>query len=189
MPIWTTSEHLSENGTVKMTYVDETPKYTQALGIANLEKLTYIIGNLKWEVLRNPLPTSPFFTSDNPVAIEPKKNSSIPNIIVPLTPQLALRIQARHNKDHAIHHNFDRNKTTFKTLTPKDVERINRLIVQSAENNVFFGEELSWIGPFAKRYSMYRIEIKSTIDRQIECTVITSEKVFRERTIDGQPHS
>ncbi|MCS5709875.1 DUF4238 domain-containing protein [Candidatus Berkiella aquae] len=91
-PIWTTADKVPNMKSLKKGYVSADPKYAQANGIYTVEKLAYTIGNLKWELLRNPFPDSPFFTSDNPIAMEPKKHSHLPNIIVPLTPQLALRI-------------------------------------------------------------------------------------------------
>src|ERR1700692_2293138 len=46
------------------------PKFPQAIGIAHILNMTSMLGNFAWEVLQNPFPDSPFFTSDFPVAIE-----------------------------------------------------------------------------------------------------------------------
>jgi Protein of unknown function (DUF4238) len=69
------------------------PKYPQAIGIANILKMTVMLGNATWDILKNPFDDCPFFTSDFPAAIEEADNPHALNRIVPLTPHLAIRIQ------------------------------------------------------------------------------------------------
>ena len=67
-------------------------KYPQAIGIASILERTAKFGNSKWEILRNRFADNPFFTSDFPAAIEKSGDPRILNRIVPLAPDLAIRI-------------------------------------------------------------------------------------------------
>jgi hypothetical protein len=67
------------------------PKYPQALGISTIISRASVYGNSPWEILLNSIPECPFFTSDFPVAIEATGKRTM-NWIVPLTPDLAIRI-------------------------------------------------------------------------------------------------
>ena len=80
---------LIEDGTV---VVNIDPKYPQALGIESIIHRTSLWGNSAWEVLLNEEDDSSFFTSDYPAAIEPSDDPRISNRIVPLAPDLAIRI-------------------------------------------------------------------------------------------------
>jgi hypothetical protein len=68
------------------------PKFAQAIGIANVLNLTALLGNFRWEILHNEFGDSPFFTSDFPIAIEETADPRTLNKIVPLSPDLAVRI-------------------------------------------------------------------------------------------------
>ena len=81
---------LLRDGTVKTT-ID--PKYPQAIGVESILRNTARFGNFKWEILHNDSDDSPFFTSDFPVAIEKTERPGVLNRIVPLAPNLALRIR------------------------------------------------------------------------------------------------
>jgi hypothetical protein len=59
---------LLADGTVKLE-ID--PKFPQALGITTMMSRLSILGNSQWEILLNDHSTSPFFTSDYPIALEP----------------------------------------------------------------------------------------------------------------------
>ncbi len=80
---------LLADGTVKFT-VD--PKFPQAVGISNILHHTSVFGNSPWEILHNGEINNPFFTSDYPVAMEIFNINTPINRIVPLAPDLAIRI-------------------------------------------------------------------------------------------------
>jgi Protein of unknown function (DUF4238) len=84
----TASELLAE-GKIKHV-IDE--KYPQAIGIANVLHHVRSYGNSFWEILVNDESNSPFFTSDYPLAIEETANVLVLNRIVPLAPNVAIRI-------------------------------------------------------------------------------------------------
>ena len=68
-------------------------KYPQALGVDTLLKKLSVFGNSHWEILHNKGNDTPLFTSDYPIAVErSKKNWYIAHRIVPLAPDIAVRI-------------------------------------------------------------------------------------------------
>ena len=80
---------LIEDGTVKF---DVDQKYPQALGINSIKSNVSVFGNSQWEILLNFNEDDPYFTSDYPVAIETFSGNTPINRIVPLTPDIAVRI-------------------------------------------------------------------------------------------------
>jgi Protein of unknown function (DUF4238) len=69
------------------------PKYPQAIGVTSVMHHVSVFGNSPWEILRNGEADSPFFTSDYPAAIEVLDLNTPINRIVPLAPDLAIRIK------------------------------------------------------------------------------------------------
>jgi hypothetical protein len=148
------SKSLSEllaDGTV---YDDVDPKFPQAIGINSIIERVLRFVNSKWEILHNEVVDSPFFTSDFPVAIEATGHQGVVNRIVPLTPDLAIRIIP----------NVERSRTTAKFTYKRRTSRrakileINRLIVRCAEDMVFYHDNHEWIGKFVAKNRYYRIE-------------------------------
>jgi len=74
-------------------------KYPQAIGISQMLRNVAALENFKWDILLNHFDESSFFTSDYPVAIEETKDWRILNRIVPLAPNLAVRIRPNLNID------------------------------------------------------------------------------------------
>jgi hypothetical protein len=147
---------LLRSGAVKVT-ID--PKYPQAIGISSILRFTALFGNFKWEVLRNDFNDSPFFTSDFPAAIEKTNNPRIVNRIVPLAPNLALRVKpditlARRPSDFSFS-NFD--YCTHK-IGRAELVKLNSLIVRCAEETVFYRDDHPWVQPFIAKNRHYRIE-------------------------------
>lgn len=139
--------------------VDVDPKFPQAIGIASILKNTAMFGNFRWEVLHNSIDDSPYFTSDHPVAIEMTAPRSARNKIVPLSPNLAIRIRPNHaiNSEQAdfTFSNFDYQS---KELRLREIEQINRLIVRCAEELVFFRDNHPWVPGFVRKHRHFRIE-------------------------------
>ncbi|KYG21733.1 hypothetical protein SE92_16995 [Bradyrhizobium sp. AT1] len=148
---------LIESGIIKTT-IDE--KYPQALGIDGIVDRVNIWGNSAWDILINEhAGNSPFFTTDFASGIELSDDPRIINRLVPLGPDLAIRIRpdldARDlNKD-----------TTFKAfrcrlLTPSrsEVRVINRTIVRCGEEFVFFRDNHGWVEDFLNKNRSFRVE-------------------------------
>jgi hypothetical protein len=134
-------------------------KYPQAMGIASVLSRTIAFGNFKWDVLINPFDDSPFFTSDFPIAIEKTEDLRILNRIVPLSPNLAIRIRPDLSLDRdRSDFSFSNFRYAIRKLTRAEVFGTNRLIVRCAENTVFFRDDHVWIPRFVKKNAAFRIE-------------------------------
>jgi hypothetical protein len=154
------SKSLSEllaDGTV---YDDVDPKFPQALGINSIIERVSMIGNSKWEILHNEVVDSPFFTSDFPVAIEVTGHQRVLNYIVPLTPDLAIRIIPDDRLCGTTPDlSFARFISRRRTPPRSKILEINRLIVRCAEDMVFYRDNHEWIGKFVAKNRYYRIEV------------------------------
>jgi hypothetical protein len=148
---------LLESGEVKIM-VDA--KYPQAIGISTVLNRISVYGNASWEILLNSSVDSPFFTSDYPIALEPV--GFIPNWIVPLTPNTAIRIvpdikQSGAQRDLTFK-NFRFNR---REVSRQEVLAINRLLVQCAEEIVFYRDDRPWVVAFVARNSQFRVEAET----------------------------
>jgi Protein of unknown function (DUF4238) len=135
------------------------PKYPQAIGIANVQKMTLMLGNSAWEILRNPFDDCPFFTSDFPAAIEESDNPHALSRIIPLTPNLAIRIR----RDISLKRDLDdpplrRFRHRVRRIGREELGAVNRLLVQCAEDLVFYRDDHPWVKPFIKKNACYRVE-------------------------------
>lgn len=155
------------------------PKYPQALGIASILGHVATFGNFKWEILHNPFVNSPFFTSDYPVATEKTADFRVSNRIIPLTPKLALRIRPDILINRAsIDDSFKNFTCKIRYLNHKEVVYINRLIVQCAENQIFYSEDQAWIPLFIEKHRNYRLEPHTEILRVPGGTLqLSTEKI------------
>ncbi len=152
---------LLDDGTVEIN-IDQ--KFPQALGLNGILGSTSLFGNAHWDILINTNPNSLFFTSDFPAAME-RPNINVPaNRIVPLAPDLAVRIitdprLARSKPD--LHFS----KFRYRRRKPDATEtvQLNRLIVRCAEDLVFFRDEHQWIPAFVAKNRGYRID--TAVDR------------------------
>ncbi len=129
------------------------------MGISSILQRTATFGNFRWEILRNGFADNPFFTSDFPAAIEKSDDPRILNRIVPLAPDLAIRIRP----DLAI----ERGQADFsfanvgyhiRDISHAELVQLNRLIVQCAEETVFYRDDSPWVQPFVAKNRQYRIE-------------------------------
>jgi len=143
-------------GTVKVK-VD--PKFPQAIGISSILRSVALFGNFRWDILLNGFDHSPFFTSDFPAAIEETGDWRIINRIVPLTPNLAVRIRPdlTIDKDRA-DFSFANFRCRVRNIRQKEAVEINRLIVRCAEDTVFYRDDSAWVRRFIAKNRHYRIE-------------------------------
>jgi len=140
-------------------FVAVDPKYSQAVSIASILENTIAFANSRWDILRNPFDRSPFFTSDFPVAIERTGDARVLNKILPLAPDLAVRIcpdlsQGRKRDDFS----FSQFRGAVRKLRRSEVVGINRLIVRCAETTVFFRDDHEWVPGFVKKNAGFRVE-------------------------------
>jgi len=147
---------LIENGTV-IFEIDG--KYPQALGIAGLVNRVLLFGNSDWEILINEEADSPFFTSDFPIAIEQSEDPRILNRIIPLAPNLAVRIRPKIEqpiREDAL--KFQNFRSRSYRPSRQEVGEINRLIVRCAEEQVYYSNARTWVLPFVQKNAGYWIE-------------------------------
>ncbi len=148
---------LLRRGAVEIT-ID--PKFPQAIGINSILEMTSTFGNFKWEILFNNIEDSPFFTSDFPVAIE---NTTVPDIInriVPLAPNLAVRIRPNReiNKHDRADPTFANFRCRFRKVCRRELVKLNCLIVRCAEDTVFYRDDHPWVQTFIAKNRYYLIE-------------------------------
>jgi hypothetical protein len=135
------------------------PKFPQALGINSIIGWVSVFGNSRWEILRNEEAGTPFFTSDFPVGLERSPDPRVLNRIVPLAPDLAIRIcpDIRLSGQQP-----DLSFKTFKAkqhkLKRREVVEINRCIVRCAEDTVFYRDDFDWVVPFISKNRRYQVE-------------------------------
>lgn len=163
---------LLHDGAVEFT-VD--PKYSQATGIASILDFIDIFGNCEWEILQNDFKDSPFFTSDYPIAIEKTSDPRVLNKIVPLAPNLAVRIKPDISRDRT-QKDFTFSKFSYvkRNLGHEDVVKINTLLVRCAEEIVFYRDNHPWVQAFIRKNQHYRIEACSENLRTATGTVLFS---------------
>lgn len=139
--------------------VDIDPKYPQAIGISSILSLTSMFGNFAWDILINTVDDSPFFTSDFPIAIEQTNDPRILNRIVPLSPNIAIRIKPNISQaDVANDFSFSGFKSSTRKISRQEVISINKLIVRCAETILFYRDNQKWIPGFVKKNAKFRIE-------------------------------
>jgi Protein of unknown function (DUF4238) len=110
--------------------------------------------------LYNNFDDSPFFTSDFPVAIENTEDPDIINRIVPLAPNLAVRIRPNRelNKEDRTDPAFTNFRCRFRNVNRQQLVKLNCLIVRCAEDTVFYRDDHPWVQPFIAKNRHYLIE-------------------------------
>ena len=137
------------------------PKYPQAIGVANILRRVVMFGNFHWEALVNTHDDCPYFNSDFPVAIEPTADKRVLNRVVPLAPNIALRICpdiSLSGKPAS----WDFHKFVFskREVTRHEAIEINRKLVRSAENTVFYRDDQHWVTGFVKKTGISGLRLK-----------------------------
>jgi hypothetical protein len=124
-----------------------------------------VFGNSPWEILHNYETDSPFFTSDYPATIEVTDLNTPINRIIPLAPDIAVRIMPDVNLSGSKPDlSFEKHKSLHRTLKRREVVDLNRLIVRCAEDLVLYRDDQHWIETFIAKNRRYRIE---TVTQQI----------------------
>ena len=135
------------------------PKFPQAIGISSIHRSLAIFGNFRWDILLNGFNHSPFFTSDFPAAIEETRDRLIINRIVPLAPNLAIRIRPDLTIDKDLaDFSFANFHCRRRCISQKQAVEINRLIVRCAEDTVFYRDDSAWVQRFIAKNRHYRVE-------------------------------
>ena len=157
-------------------------RYPQAVGISNIIDHVTAFGNFHWDILLNEHAGTPFFTSDFPVAVEATRDPHLVARIVPLTPQLAIRICPRVElSGKKLEPTFER--FSFSVLRParQEILAINRTIVRSAESLIFHSTPAPWVASFVCKHAKFRVEIE-TLNTAVDTGFLSvSRTIVRER--------
>ena len=133
-------------------------KFPQAIGITTIMKFVSIWGNSCWEILHNDDPETQFLTSDFPAAIELRPDQII-NRVIPLAPNLAVRFIPDPRQSRAkVDLSFSGFRYRHRTPSRAEAIEINRLIVQCAEDVVFWHDERGWIAGFVEKHRHFQVE-------------------------------
>lgn len=151
-------------------------KFPQAIGINSIHRSIAIFGNFRWDILLNDFNDSPFFTSDFPVAIEKTRDRCTINRIVPLTPNLAIRMRPDLTMDKDLADlSFANFRCHRRKISRKEAVEINRLIVRCAEDTVFYRDDSAWVQRFIAKNRHYRIESTASKQRAGNGFLVTSK--------------
>lgn len=146
---------LLRNGTVQ---IEIDPKFPQSLGIKPIERLATVFLNSSWELLHNEVDGSPFVTSDFPVAIEPTADPRVLARLVPLAPDLAVRLVPMLPPGPARRQTAQANgRRRHRFVDREEVAKLNRTIVRCAEDTVFYGNDAPWAPKLVVRNREFRV--------------------------------
>ena len=147
---------LLQDGTV---HWEIDPKFPQAFGITSIIGWISVFGNSSWEVLNNYELDTPFFTSDFPIGLEKSNDPRVLNKIVPLAPDLAIRIRPDIRLSGAqTDLTFRQFRSKQRVLRRQEIVEINRCLVRCAEDMVFYRDNSNWVAPFIAKNRYYRAE-------------------------------
>lgn len=136
------------------------PQFTQAMGITHLLNQTKFFGNSNWDILINREADSPFFTSDYPAAISFPRDARVMHRIVPLAPDIAVRIMPNPARGRdKCDFKFGHFRSRFLELRREQIREVNQSIVRCAESLVFSRHNQPWVERFVKRHAKYRIQL------------------------------
>jgi hypothetical protein len=135
------------------------PQYPSAIGIAKILKRVSVFGNSCWDIMTNSNEGCEFFTSDYPVAIEPTSNPRILSRLVPLTPNIAVRIipdsaYSRAEPDLK----FPGFRYRKFEIDAAEARRLNQLLVRCAEDIVLASDWQDWRPRFIEKHRHYRLD-------------------------------
>ena len=137
-------------------------KFPQSMGISGIVDLARSFATFHWEILLNRYRgRSPFLTSDYPAALEKPEKQMPTNRIVPLRPDLAIRIipQVRPAGRPDLPTDF---RYRISHISPSEVTSINRTIVRCAESLVFSSVNEPWVRRMVQKNSNFSLQLEHT---------------------------
>ena len=161
-------------------------KYPQAMGISGIVDLTKAFSTFHWEIMSNSHSKRfPFITSDFPAAIEGLGPQVPANRIVPLRPDLAVKIipQIRPKGWPEMASDF---RYKFRRVSPSEVRKVNVCVARSAENLVFSPVEATWVQSLVKKNARFRLELAHTRVPKGTGFLLTNSVVVRESGITAE---
>jgi hypothetical protein len=171
--------------------VETKPEAMRAMRFTHLRKFTSLLYNSNWIVMVNETDTE-FLTSDNPVSFDDPgpwrgQRPSLPKYF-PLTPRVCLycdmsaaALMLRHEAEPDL--SRPPQGVLKRARTPLSaVRRVNRAVVQCAEELVFSSANLPSIDALVKKYARYRVEMDFIEIRKPRSVLLGMHTRVRERT-------
>jgi hypothetical protein len=157
-----TWSELREAGAIQVT-IDG--KFPQAIGISSVLEFASQFGNGDWELLLNPYASvNPFMTSDFPCCLEQSPDPMIMDRVVPLAPDLAVRIHPNlQSEGEEPDLSFRSHRFRKRVLRHDDVRAINTLVARCSENLIFSRDRSDWLKGFLRKHQNFRVA--TLIDR------------------------
>lgn len=161
-------------------------KYPQALGIETIIERVRHFGNSDWDILHNEHADSPFFTSDFPAAVEPSGDPAVVFRIIPLAPDLAIRIRPTLSEERLrADLSFPHFRCRRVRVSRSEARQINELIVRCAEELVFSQHRRAWVEPFIRKNAIFCLEADTTRLPSEGGYLILSRLQIKRREVDG----
>jgi hypothetical protein len=115
--------------------------------------------------------------------MEESADPRVLNRIVPLTPNRAIRIRpdALLKRDEC-DFGFEHFRFRVYEIGREELVAVNRLLVQCAEDLVFYRDDHPWVKPFIMKYASYRVETHTEELRTPDGALLIS----RQRIVDRQ---
>lgn len=158
------------------TKIEVDKKYPAAIGVTNLINIQSVIARSPWIVFKNET-SMPFVTSDNPVCLQ-YYDVKFADFYCPITPWLAIVI-------HPLRENEEAGPDHIGSFKPEGVEKMNRLVVQSAEDLVICND-LSGTEGLVREFQNWRVELrKIKIPSGNGHVIIHQQKPFKMGTCDS----
>jgi hypothetical protein len=158
------------------TKIDVNKKYPVAIGITNLINIQDVIAQSPWIVFKNET-SLPFLTSDNPVCLQYHK-TGFADFYCPLTLWLAIVIHPTREHEKA-------DPDHIGSFKPEGVEKMNQLIVQSAEDLVVCSD-LAEAKRLVEQFQDWRVELqKIKIPSGNGHVIIHQQKPFKKGTCNS----
>jgi hypothetical protein len=152
-----TLSQLIKSGAVRVA-ID--PKYPQAIGITQILSITEQFGNSDWDILVNEHSNLPFFTSDYPVGVTPGADPRVVDRIIPLAPDIAVRIKPSLERSRAAAGmTFPYFRSRRVRPSRSELLSINALLVRCADNQVLYRDDGETISGFVAKHAPYRLEL------------------------------
>ncbi len=163
--------------------IDTDVKFPQAMGISGIVGLTKSFATFHWEILVNTQSDRfPFVTSDYPAAIEGLGKQIPANRVVPLRPNLAVRILPQIRPEGSLENASDF-RFKFHRVSPSEVRKINVAIARSAENIVFAPTNEPWVKKLVAKNRNYHLELEHAREAKGSGFLLLNSIVVQEKAL------
>lgn len=159
-------------------------EFPHAFSISSLIQSTSNIFYGLWLILLNDSDI-PFVTSDNPaVPYYPTRNHSRASIYVPISPEIAILIDADMNNrtvKYPLKKGISSKTDSFAVPKEEYIEKFNELIVKAAEERVFSNNQYTWLEESVEKFKDWRLECVVDEIPQDNGTLVITRQLVRKK--------